>query len=164
MAMKYWKKQYLQKCFQILVDFTRWNRQNTDKIVLSRKFYELNLMMKSFTGMKLFIKSGALQKNRKVMYKKFRNNKLLGKTFQTWKNYQLKKNYLKIKLEGYLHRKDLDSKKIYMDNWRWMFVSKVKVINSKIKVLIFLVSILYKAKIARERLERFERNVRNLVL
>lgn len=127
LATKYMKKLYLQKCVNVLRDFTLWNRENTGKLSLAKKFYSLNLMMKSLSGLKVVSKSGRIQKNNKIMNKKFHNYHLLERVFKLWKKLKYKKSYLRRKLKKYLQGKEKAIKKRYMSEWQFAYDSQVKV-------------------------------------
>lgn len=98
LALEYMKKLYLQKCFKVLSEYTQWNRENTEKSSLSHKFYDLNLMMKSF-------------KRLKTASKKYKGNR---------------KN-LKNRMKEFTLRKEMMRKKAAWNDWEWAYQSKIKV-------------------------------------
>ena len=128
MADKFRKKLYLKKCFDVLAEFTRWNKQNTDKMVLAKNFYNLNLKMKTLIKLKLSSRAEKMHKNHKVMEKVFIRKKLLRKAFKGWKAFKLKKGKINEKYEKFMNQKNFLKKRNFMNNWKWAYLTKTKVL------------------------------------
>ena len=136
MADKFRKKLYLKKCFDVLAEFTRWNKQNTDKMALAKNYYNLNLKMKTLIKLKVSSRAERMHKNHKVMYSMFLRKKLLKKSLKGWKTFQNKKRNLNEKFEKYTNQKNFLKKQTYMKNWKWAYLNQTKVeYYSRLKLL-----------------------------
>jgi len=136
MADKFRKKLYLKKCFDVLAEFTRWNKQNSDKMALAKNYYNLNLKMKTLIKLKVSSKAERMHKNHKVMEKTFLRKRLLQKTFKGWKAFQNKKRTINEKFEKFRNQKNFLKKQVFMKNWKWAYLTKTKVeYYSRLKLL-----------------------------